>query len=79
MPNSSTPTRYTTIAEFELLIGEQSHRVSQIAPDYLILESPLALPMIPATLVIRVHGQEKRHKVTLHPPPTDPHCIPITR
>jgi hypothetical protein len=57
--------RHSSVADFELLAHNRSYDVAQVAPEFLILETPTEIPPGPATLVIRLEGEEIRRQLTL--------------
>lgn len=60
--------RYSRLADFELVVAGQSYPVAQAARDFILLDSPAAIPPGPAVLLIRVEGEEEnRREVQLLP------------
>ncbi|MFQ5730419.1 MAG: hypothetical protein ACE5KM_00545 [Planctomycetaceae bacterium] len=51
--------RYSKLADFELVVAGQSYPVAQVARDFILLDSPTAIPPGPAALLIRVEGEEE--------------------
>lgn len=80
-PVSSTPVvRYSATIKLELVIGDRTIRVGQVAPDYIIIDTPVVLAPGPAVLVIVVDGRITRREIDLPQGATFDSCIiPIVR
>jgi hypothetical protein len=65
MSSETSVDRFSTVAEFELLIADRSYRVAQVAPDFLILENAAEIAPSPGVVVIRVDKQEMRREILL--------------
>jgi hypothetical protein len=65
MSSDTSVQRFSTVADFDLLINGQSYKVAQVAPDFLLLDKATAIPPGPAVLVIRVEGEEIRRAIEL--------------
>jgi hypothetical protein len=65
MSSETSVDRFSTVAEFELLIAGRSYRVAQVAPDFLFLDTTAEIAPGPGVLVIRVDGQEIRREILL--------------
>jgi hypothetical protein len=65
MASETSVPRYSTVADFELLVDGRSYKVAQVAPDFLLLENPAEIAPGGAVLVIRVEGQEIRRQINL--------------
>lgn len=57
--------RFSTVADFELVVGENSYSPSQISRDFIILDPPTDIPPGEAELIIRMDAQEKRRQIQL--------------
>ena len=51
---ATIPSRYSTVADFELLIDGRSYKVAQVASEFLLLENPAEIAPSGAVLVIRI-------------------------
>jgi len=65
MSSETSIQRFSTVADFDLVVNGRSYKVAQIAPDFLLFDEPTAIPPGPAVLVIRVEGQEFRRAIEL--------------
>lgn len=65
MTEQTSTNRYSTIADFELLANGQSYAVAQVAPIFLILDSPQQIPPGDAELIIRVEEEVIRRQIAL--------------
>jgi hypothetical protein len=65
MSSDTSIQRFSTVADFDLLINGRSYKVAQVAPDFLLLDKATAIPPGPGVLVIRVEGQEIRRAIEL--------------
>lgn len=79
MAMKSSSQRFSTVAEFDLIVGGATYSVAQIAADFLILRKPAALPRGPATLIIRVEGEEDRHEIEILDVEPDSTWVTIAR
>lgn len=65
MSTKSLSGRLSTVAEFDLIVNDRTIPVAQVAPDFLLLDTPTVIPAGPATLVIRVDGEEQRRSIEI--------------
>lgn len=65
MTKSTSPDRFSTVADFELVTGGQSYDVVQVASSFLILKTPQVIPPGDAELIIRVEDEVIRRKIAL--------------
>ena len=65
MASETSVPRYSTVADFELLVDGRSYKVAQVAPEFLLLENPAEIAPGSAVLVIRVEGEELRRQIDL--------------
>ncbi len=65
MPKSVTPTRYSTIASFELVCGGRSYKVAQVSSEFIIFAEPQSLPPGEADLYVRVEQEELHRRIRL--------------
>ncbi|MEX0703901.1 MAG: hypothetical protein WD069_17510 [Planctomycetales bacterium] len=65
MTTKSSNLRFSTVADFDLIVNGRSYPVAQVAPKFLILETATAIPPGPATLIIRVDGEEERRTIEI--------------
>jgi hypothetical protein len=66
MLQKSAVGRYSAVVDLRLILADgQICPLSQIGPDFVILESPRTLPPGPATIVTVLDGNERRTEVTL--------------
>ena len=63
MKSATTPTeRYSTVAEFELVVNQTSYDVEEVAPDFVTLARAADIPSCIADLYIRVEGEDELHR-----------------
>jgi hypothetical protein len=67
MSHDTSLDRFSTVAEFELLVGGITYPVAQAAPRFLILNKPANIPPGPATFIIRTEGEELRRNIEVLP------------
>jgi hypothetical protein len=65
MSSQTSVDRFSTVADFELVAAGRSYSVAQVARDFIILETAVEIAPGPATLVIRVNGEELRRDIEL--------------
>lgn len=65
MSKQTSLERFSTVADFELLAGGQSFAVVQVAPDYIILQTPQEIASGDAELIIRVENEVIRRQIAL--------------
>jgi hypothetical protein len=65
MQPSVAQERYSTVAEFELRVNDQSYSVVEVAPDFITLERAADIPPCDADLYIRVEGEELHRRIRL--------------
>lgn len=63
MKSAVTPVdRYSTVAEFELVVNQTRYDVEEVAPEFLTLATPADIPAGDADLYIRVEGEDELHR-----------------
>ncbi len=66
MSSDTSVQRFSTVADFDLVVNGRTHKVAQVAPDFLLLETATEIPPGHGVLVIRVEGsQEIRRAIEL--------------
>lgn len=55
------------IAHFWLLTNGERYPLSQVAPEFVILRRPAAIPSGPAILVIEIEGSQEHRSVDVLP------------
>jgi hypothetical protein len=65
MSSDTSVQRFSTVADFDLLVNGRSYKVAQVAADFLLLDKATAIPPGPGVLVIRVEGEEIRRAIEL--------------
>jgi|HubBroStandDraft_6_1064221.scaffolds.fasta_scaffold2045906_1 hypothetical protein len=65
MSSETSVQRFSTVADFDLVVNGRSYKVAQVAPDFLLLDKGTAIPPGPGVLVIRVEGEEIRRAIEL--------------
>jgi hypothetical protein len=56
---------HSAVVELELIVGGRSVELSQVAPEFLIVQHPENLAPCQAEVIVRVDGDENRRRVFL--------------
>ena len=59
MSSDTSIERFSTVADFDLVVNGRSYKVAQVAPDFLLLDTATEIPPGHGVLVIRVEGARK--------------------
>ncbi len=79
MLQKAAVSRYSSVVDLRLVLADgQIYPLSQIGPDFVILESPRTLPPGPATIVMVLDGNERRTDIVVLEP-SEPSDIIRTR
>lgn len=62
MPQSVSTDRYSTVAEFELVVAGQRYRLAQVSSTFIIFDKPTSLPPTEADLYIHVDNTPPLHR-----------------
>lgn len=65
MATETSVDRFSKVADFELIVGENSYSVWEVAPTFIVLDPPTDIPPGEAVLIIRVDGEEIRREIQL--------------
>jgi hypothetical protein len=65
MPQSVSTQRFSTVAEFELVVAGERHRLSQVSSTFIVFDKPTTLPATTADLYITVDGHPLHRQVRL--------------
>jgi hypothetical protein len=49
----------------QAIAGKHCLAVAQVGPDFMIVESPIELPPMPAELIVEIDGHAKRRSIYL--------------
>lgn len=57
--------RRSSVADFELIVAGKTYKPVQIAAEFVILDRAADFPAGPATLIVRLDGEERITEITL--------------